>query len=110
MAIQLLNLKKQFVSPDGGVVPVIDIEEFFLADNEQVGLVGGSGTGKTTLLHLIAGILAPDSGQILFDLSDQALTRPTAARRESTAGGAAVMEHQSIAASSSAVDIGRLSE
>jgi putative ABC transport system ATP-binding protein len=109
MAIQLLNLKKQFVSPDGGVVPVIDIEEFFLAGNEQVGLVGGSGTGKTTLLHLIAGILAPDSGQILFDLSDQSLTRPLPVRSES-GGAAAVMEYQSIAASPSAVDIGRLSE
>src|SRR5437763_15691044 len=106
MAIQLLNLKKQFVSPDGGVVPVIDIEEFFLADNEQVGLVGGSGTGKTTLLHLIAGILAPDSGQILFDFSTDALTRPLGARRQSNAGGAAVMEYQSIASSPGAIDIG----
>ncbi len=68
MALHLLNLKKQFIAPDGQTVPVIDVPDFTLGSAEQVALVGGSGTGKTTLLHLIAGILAPDSGQIVFDL------------------------------------------
>ena len=67
MSLQLLHLKKQYVAPDGAAVPVIDVESFALAGGEQVALVGGSGTGKTTLLHLIAGILTPDSGRILFD-------------------------------------------
>ena len=66
MALRLERLKKRYVGPDGSAVPVIDIESFDLADGEQVALVGGSGTGKTTLLHLIAGILTPDSGRILF--------------------------------------------
>ncbi|MEO6436788.1 MAG: ATP-binding cassette domain-containing protein, partial [Tepidisphaeraceae bacterium] len=67
MALTLSQLHKRFVAPDGGVVPVIDIAHFSLADGEQVALVGSSGSGKTTLLHLIAGILTPDSGTILFD-------------------------------------------
>ena len=66
MAISLRHLIKKYVAPDGTTVPVIDVPEFTLSDGEQVALVGGSGTGKTTLLHLIAGILAPDSGQIFF--------------------------------------------
>lgn len=66
MPVWLEQLKKQYVSPDGGAVPVIDVPEFRLNDGEHVALVGGSGTGKTTLLHLIAGILAPDSGRICF--------------------------------------------
>jgi len=66
MALRLERLKKVFVAPDGSAVPVIDVDSFDLADGEQVALVGGSGTGKTTLLHLIAGILTPDSGRILF--------------------------------------------
>jgi putative ABC transport system ATP-binding protein len=66
MALRLEALKKRYVAPDGSAVPVIDIESFELGDGEQVALVGGSGTGKTTLLHLIAGILTPDSGRILF--------------------------------------------
>jgi len=66
MPLRLEGLKKRYVAPDGSAVPVIDIESFELGDGEQVALVGGSGTGKTTLLHLIAGILTPDQGRILF--------------------------------------------
>ena len=66
MGLRLEHLRKTYVGPDGSAVPVIDIEQFELADGEQVALVGGSGTGKTTLLHLIAGILTPDGGRILF--------------------------------------------
>jgi ABC-type lipoprotein export system ATPase subunit len=66
MSLRLEQLRKRYVGPDGSSVPVIDIDLFDLGDGEQVALVGGSGTGKTTLLHLIAGILTPDSGRILF--------------------------------------------
>jgi len=66
MAIELQQLRKRYVAPDGSTVPVIDIGSFTLADGEQTALVGTSGSGKTTLLHLIAGILTPDSGRILF--------------------------------------------
>src|SRR4051812_48418583 len=66
MALLLQNLKKQYIGPDGSTVPVVNIASFELAGGEQVALMGGSGTGKTTLLHLIAGIVAPDSGKILY--------------------------------------------
>ena len=66
MSLRLEQLRKRYIGPDGSAVPVIDIQSFALGDGEQVALVGGSGTGKTTLLHLIAGILTPDSGRILF--------------------------------------------
>src|SRR5579864_6843271 len=66
MAVWLQDLKKQYLSPDGGAVPVIDIPAFRLENGEHLALVGGSGTGKTTLLHLIAGILQPDRGSICF--------------------------------------------
>ena len=74
MAVRLVELKKQYVGPDGSVVPVIDVPRFDLADGEQMALVGTSGSGKTTLLHLIAGILTPDSGHILFGNSDSLKT------------------------------------
>jgi ABC-type lipoprotein export system ATPase subunit len=66
MPVWLDALKKDYVSPDGEHVPVIDVPAFKLDDTEHLALVGGSGTGKTTLLHLIAGILTPSSGRILF--------------------------------------------
>ncbi len=38
---------------------------FTVAAGEGVGLVGGNGQGKSTLLKLIAGVLLPDEGQVL---------------------------------------------
>jgi len=66
MGVLLSKLKKVYRGPDGSVVPVIDVEELYLADGEQTALIGSSGSGKTTLLHLIAGILTPDNGAVVF--------------------------------------------
>lgn len=71
MSLKIIDLKKNYVSPDGTQVPVIDIPEFFMDAGEQVGLIGSSGSGKTTLLHLIAGILDADCGEILFNFPGQ---------------------------------------
>ncbi len=35
--------------------------------SERVGLIGANGTGKTTLFHIIMGLLKPESGQVLLD-------------------------------------------
>jgi ABC-type lipoprotein export system ATPase subunit len=64
------NLKKSFVEPGGGVLPVLDVEEFQLAAGEHAVLLGRSGCGKTTLLHVIAGISTPDSGEVRVDGRD----------------------------------------
>ncbi|MFG1928658.1 ABC transporter ATP-binding protein [Cryptosporangium sp. NPDC048952] len=46
-----------------------------IATGEIVGIVGRSGTGKTTLLNLLGAILRPTSGEILLD--GQIFDRPT---------------------------------
>ena len=79
MALRLRDLTKRYVAPDGAAVPIIDVPAFELGDGEQVGLVGGSGTGKTTLLHLIAGILAPDKGEIWLGTKGSPAAAPAAA-------------------------------
>lgn len=58
------NLKKSFNQPGGGRLDILDIESLQVAAGEQCVLIGQSGGGKTTLLHLIAGLLTPDSGSI----------------------------------------------
>jgi len=62
--LEVAGLKKSFVAPDGLSHPVIDVPEFALEKESQVALRGESGLGKTTFLHLIAGILKPDAGSI----------------------------------------------
>ena len=65
--LQLTNLTKSFRLPDGGELKVLDVENFQMAAGEQTILLGESGGGKTTLLHCIAGIMAPTSGSIQLD-------------------------------------------
>ena len=66
----LQGVKKSFREPDGSVLPILDIEQFQVAAGEQMVLSGRSGCGKTTLLHIIAGLSRPDSGTVQIDGSD----------------------------------------
>lgn len=61
---EVTQLKKSFAAPDGTALAVIDVPAFSLDEKAQVGLRGRSGTGKTTFLHLLAGILKPDAGAV----------------------------------------------
>ena len=45
----------------------MDIPKLVVNEGEQVALIGQSGGGKTTLLHLIAGLLSADGGSISVD-------------------------------------------
>lgn len=62
--LEISQLKKSFRAPDGSTHAVIDVPAFALEEKAQLALRGESGLGKTTLLHLIAGILRPDGGSI----------------------------------------------
>jgi ABC-type lipoprotein export system ATPase subunit len=62
--LEIQNLKKTFVAPDGARHVVLDMPEFRLDERAQVALSGESGSGKTTLLNVIAGILKPDAGAV----------------------------------------------
>ena len=74
--LQISDLKKSFASPDGGErTMVVDIPAFELNDGQQMALQGSSGSGKTTFLNLIAGILQADTGRIVLDGSDMATLR-----------------------------------
>jgi len=70
--LEISDLTKSFASPDGGQKLIVDIPAFSLAAGEQVALRGESGSGKTTFLHLIAGILAADRGVIRLGEHDMA--------------------------------------
>ncbi len=65
--LEIMNLKKSFTLPDGGNLPILDIPRFDVDEGEQLVLVGESGCGKTTLLHMISGIGSPDSGHVVLD-------------------------------------------
>src|ERR1051326_7325135 len=68
--LEITNLKKSFVAPDGSDLLVLHVEAFGLDEKMQFALEGESGSGKTTFLHLIAGILKPSSGSITIAGND----------------------------------------
>jgi len=59
--IQITSLHKTYPNAS---TPVLKDFSLSINDGEMVALLGPSGTGKSTLLKLIAGIEQPDSGDI----------------------------------------------
>ncbi len=78
--LRLKDLYKSYLEGDGERLPVLEIEAFNVAAGEQLAIVGRSGCGKTTLLHIIAGIARADRGEVLIDGID--LTQLSEAARD----------------------------
>ncbi|TVP64911.1 MAG: ATP-binding cassette domain-containing protein [Nodularia sp. (in: Bacteria)] len=57
--IELKGISKSF-----GSNKVLDDVDLTIYRGEAVGIIGPSGTGKSTVLRIIAGLMAPDSGEI----------------------------------------------
>ncbi|MFW2365912.1 MAG: energy-coupling factor ABC transporter ATP-binding protein [Desulforhopalus sp.] len=61
----MLELRNISYSYEQAESPVLLNLSFKLTD-KRVGIIGPNGCGKTTLLHLLVGLLKPDSGELLF--------------------------------------------
>ena len=60
MSIKIINLNVSF--DDKEVIKDLTLE---LPDQGVVSIFGPSGAGKTTLFNCLAGLITPDSGQII---------------------------------------------
>lgn len=68
--VRLERLRRSFRGPGGKAIPVVAIDELRVEHGAGLLLLGPNGTGKTTLLHLVAGLLRPDAGRIEIDGRD----------------------------------------
>lgn len=64
MEISLSKVVVKIPAPDQIRKTLFKISEFRVHPGERVLIHGSSGKGKTTLLHLVAGLLSPDEGQV----------------------------------------------
>lgn len=70
--IKIENLKKSFNG-----IAVLKGASLEVGDKEVIALIGPSGDGKSVFLKHVAGLLRPDSGQILFNGKDLCSLRRT---------------------------------
>ncbi|OAQ20520.1 ABC transporter ATP-binding protein [Thermosulfurimonas dismutans] len=79
-AIEVRGLRKVFPHPEGDL-EILKGLDLTVAPGEKVAIIGPSGVGKTTLLHILGGLEVPTEGRIyhfgedIFSLSDEALSR-----------------------------------
>ena len=59
MELRVNEIRKAY-----GVTTVLESISFFLGKGQRAGLVGDNGTGKTTLLKILAGLVEPDAGEV----------------------------------------------
>ncbi|MFP3867614.1 MAG: energy-coupling factor ABC transporter ATP-binding protein [Desulfobacteraceae bacterium] len=66
MSEPLIALHNITFAYPGAACPVFQDFNFQLRAGNQIGLVGPNGCGKTTLLHIIMGLLRPQAGRIVI--------------------------------------------
>ena len=59
--LQVENLSKSY-----GYDPLFTDISFGLDEGDKVGLIAKNGTGKSTLLNLLAGVESPDAGTMIY--------------------------------------------
>lgn len=61
------NLSQEFVSLSGKHTKVLEDINFTLHEKEIVGLIGKSGSGKSTILRILSALIPPTSGEVLYN-------------------------------------------
>lgn len=68
--LDVRDLRKSYPTGSGKRLDVLQGVSFQVEAGEVVAIVGESGTGKSTLLHLLGALDRPDSGTVLFKGED----------------------------------------
>ncbi len=64
--LELKDVGKAFRAADGSARNVLEGVDFTLHEGEIVALLGQSGSGKSTMLRILAGLIRADHGQVLY--------------------------------------------
>jgi heme exporter protein A len=73
-----MRLVAEGLSGERGGEPVFEAVDFALASGEMLVVTGPNGSGKSTLLRVLAGLLPPSGGRVLFEGGEDWPDRPGA--------------------------------
>ncbi len=77
VTIKLEDLVVGYRGPQGTTLPILRIPAWELPPQQAVCVTGPSGSGKTTFLNVLAGILLPQAGRVLYgDVDITSLAEP----------------------------------
>jgi len=60
------NVSHDFVLPNGKPLSVLENIDLGIRINEVIAILGPSGCGKSTLLRILAGLISPTKGEVLY--------------------------------------------
>ena len=65
-----IRVRELVFQPEGLQTPILTIKHLNIKAGEKVGVVGSVGSGKSTFLKLISGVLTPTSGRVSYGAFD----------------------------------------
>ncbi|CAO1652236.1 nickel import ATP-binding protein NikE [Salinibacterium sp. NYA9b] len=65
-ALELRGVSRRYPTPHGAAIQALDNVSLTLASGTTLGLVGQSGSGKTTIARIALGLETADSGEVLL--------------------------------------------
>jgi ABC-type nitrate/sulfonate/bicarbonate transport system ATPase subunit len=68
--VELRDIHHAFRTESGDPLPVLAGLDLVAEENRFIAIVGPTGSGKSTLFHILAGLVTPTSGNVLLDGRD----------------------------------------
>lgn len=64
--LEAVGVVKGYRGGDGGAIAVLDGVDLAVARGEMVAVIGASGSGKSTFLHVLGALERPDAGRVVL--------------------------------------------
>lgn len=95
-AIEMQDVLKQFVTPEGDVMAAVNHVSMQIRNGEFFSMLGSSGCGKTTSLRMIAGFEWPTEGEIYLEGKPMGHTPPFQRKVNTVFQSYALFQHMTV--------------